>query len=81
MSSPDPYVVGGYLSRGGSALASVAPYLVAVSGPAGAAISILGALAGIAGDVMQGSRAPVTRAEDPGPLLDAMRAHWAARRP
>lgn len=80
MSSPDPRTVGSYLSKGGSALSSVAPYLVAVSGPAGAAVGILGALAGIAGDVLQGQRVTATRAEDPGPLLDAMHAHWAAKK-
>jgi len=76
--SPDPRVAT-YLSRGGSALASLSPVVTAVSGPAGVAVAIVGALAGLAGDAMAGGGAPVTRAEDPGPLLDAMKARWAAR--
>lgn len=71
--------VGAYLSKGGSALATLAGPLAVVSGPAGAAVAIVGALAGIAGDVMQGAPETVHKANDPLPLLDAMRARVAAR--
>lgn len=72
----DPKKVGNYLAFGGTALANAAPAVGAVSPPAGVAVAILGALAGLAGDVLQGSSAPVPHASDPQPLLDAMIAHW-----
>lgn len=76
----DPKAVGSALAKGGSALASAAPMLAAVSGPVGAAAGILGVLASLAGEAVAAQQAPVTRADDPGPMLDAMRARWAAKR-
>lgn len=76
----DPKAVGSALSRAGSALATAAPVLAVASGPFGAAAAIVGALASLAGDVVAGQAAPVVKADDPGPLLDAMRARWAQKR-
>lgn len=76
----DPKAVGSALSRAGSALATAAPVLAVASGPFGAAAGILGALAALAGDVVAGQQVPITRADDPGPMLEAMRARWAAKR-
>lgn len=76
----DPKAVGSALSKASSALSSAAPALAVASGPLGAAAAILGALAGLAGDVVAGQATPITRADDPGPMLDAMRARWAQKR-
>ncbi len=65
----------GWISRGATAAGAYVP------GPWGIATAVVGALAGVASDVIHDGEhpGPIDRVADPGPLLEAMRARVRAR--